>query len=90
MFDFKKPLAAAAAVSLFATTAFAQATEDELTALVAAWVGGEGGYSEGIFRDYGIACLLPGVVAMPDTAKATLVEAGGMEAGLTQIEADDP
>ncbi len=90
MFDLKKPLAAAAAASLFATAAFAQATDDELTALVAAWVGGEGGYSEGIFRDYGIACLLPGVIAMPDAAKAMLVQAGGMEAGLTQMEEEDP
>lgn len=90
MFDFKKPLAAAAAATLFVTSAFAQATDDELTALLAAWVGGEGGYDEGIFRDYGIACLLPGVLAMPDAAKATLVEAGGMEAGLTQIETADP
>jgi hypothetical protein len=90
LLNIYKPLTLVAAISISVSTAFAQATNAELTALIGAWVGGEGGYAEGTLHDYGVACLLPGVQAMPDTAKALLIEADGMEAGLATIEADDP
>ncbi|MHA1559843.1 MAG: hypothetical protein ACTSWI_04125 [Alphaproteobacteria bacterium] len=90
MLNVYKPLALVAAISISASTAFAQATDAELTALLDAWVGGEGGYAEGTLHAYGIACLLPGLQTMPDTAKALLVGADGMEAGLTAMDADDP
>ena len=90
MLNVYKPLALVAAISISASTAFAQATDAELTALLDAWVGGEGGYAEGTLHSYGVACLLPGIQAMPDTAKALLVEGDGMEAGLAAMDADDP
>lgn len=91
MLNVYKPLALVAVISMSVSTAFAQAADAELTALIDAWVGGEGGYAEGTtLHGYGVACLLPGVQAMPDTAKALLVETGEMEAGLTAIDADDP
>lgn len=90
LLNIYKPLTLVAAISISVSTAFAQANDAELATLIGAWVGGEGGYAEGTLYDYGVACLLPGVQAMPDTAKALLVEAGDMEAGLTTMETDDP
>lgn len=91
MLNVSKPLALLAAISISVSTAFAQATDAELTALIDAWVGGEGGYEVGTtLHAYGVSCLLPGVQAMPDSAKALLVEADGMEPGLATMEDDDP
>jgi hypothetical protein len=90
LLNIYKPLTLVAAISISVSTTFAQANDAELTALISAWVGGQGGYAEGTLHDYGVACLLPGVLAMPDTAKALLAEADDMEAGLTAIETDEP
>jgi hypothetical protein len=85
---FKSLFAAAAAASLVASAALAQTIDETMTTLVAAWVDTEGVEFPDDIRAYGLQCMLPAALAMPDAAKQVIIREGGMEAGLTALQTE--
>jgi hypothetical protein len=88
---FRRFFIAIAATAFASAAAFAQSTiDDQIGALVDAWLNDYGGDFSPVVQEYGAQCITPNVVALPESAKQTIVGAGGMEDGLTALETADP
>jgi hypothetical protein len=87
---FKSLLAATAAASLFASAALAQTVDETMTTLVTEWVDTQGAEFPDDIRAYGLQCLLPAALAMPDAAKQVILREGEMEAGLLALQTEGP
>ncbi len=90
MAHFRKFLATAFAATFAASSAFAQVADDQITALVDDWINTYAGDFTPVVKDYGSQCIAPEIIALPDTAKQTIADAGGIENGLTALQAADP
>lgn len=90
MRSLKKKIGAALVAATFPGIAAAQTVDEQLTAIVAAWVEGEATNFIGELRQYLTQCITPAAIALPDTAKQSLVDLGDMDAGLEAMEDTDP
>lgn len=68
----------------------AQSAAAQIVGLVQAWLEEEATDFPTIVREYGVACIAPLVVAMPEPAQLVIIDAGGIEDGLSALEAEDP
>ena len=81
------------AASALAATVSASSAQEEVPAIegiIAAWVEEQVPDFAPVVKDYGTACLISVIAQYPDEAIQTIVDSGGMEAGLAAIDADDP
>lgn len=90
MAHIRKFLAATFAATFAVSTAVAQVTDDQVTTLVEDWLNTYASDFTQVVKDYGAQCIAPGIVAMPETAKQTIADAGGIENGLTALQTADP
>ncbi|MCW5717754.1 MAG: hypothetical protein KIS68_07990 [Bauldia sp.] len=82
--------AATAAAVLIAPQAYAQATTDEqIATIVLTWIAEEAADMDPVAQEYGVGCLTPLVQALAEPTKLVIIAAGGMEAGIVEIEATD-
>ncbi len=86
----KTRLIVLAAGLLFATSASSQTVDEQLTGLVQAWIDEEGADLPQVVKDYGVKCVVPIMVGMPDTAKQLFIAAGGVAAGVEALPGADP
>lgn len=87
---FLRTLAAAAAASvLLAPQAFAQTVDEQIAVLVQTWIAEEAADMDPVAQEYGVGCLTPLVQGLAEPTKQVIINAGGMEAGIAQIEATD-
>jgi len=86
----RKFLAATLAGTIVASAAFAQVTDDQITAMVGDWLDTYAGDFTPVVQDYGAQCVTPALIALPETAKQTIADAGGIENGLTALQSSDP
>lgn len=83
-------LLALAAVAVTTPAALAQENDAVLADMVEAWVEEQVPDYPEVVKAYGAECLTPVVLSMVGDAQQTLVDAGGMEAGLAELEVNDP
>ena len=71
-------------------TVSAQTVDEQLAAMVEAWVEAEATNFIGELRQYLTHCIVPVTTALPESAKQSLAEIGDMDAGLEAMEDTDP
>ncbi|MCC6736828.1 MAG: hypothetical protein IT534_11980 [Bauldia sp.] len=81
--------AAAAAGVLLAPPAFAQTVDEQIATLVQTWIAEEAADMDPVAQEYGVLCLTPLVQGLAEPTKQIIINAGGMEAGIAQIETTD-
>ncbi|MGV8841534.1 MAG: hypothetical protein ACWA6X_14680 [Bauldia sp.] len=87
---FLRTLAAAAAASVvLVPQAFAQTVDEQVATLVQTWIAEEAADMDPVAQEYGVYCLTPIVQGFAEPAKQIIINAGGMEAGIAQIETTD-
>lgn len=90
MIRLTRLLPAAAIGALLVNPAFAQTVDPLIAPLVAAWIDeGAGDFSD-VVKAYGNECLAPVISALPEPARQAIIAAGGIEAGVTALQATDP
>jgi hypothetical protein len=83
--------AAAAAVGVtLASQTLAQTPDEQMVTLVQAWIAEEAADLPPAVQEYAVACFTPEFQALAEPLKQIILTAGGIEAGVRQIEIVDP